>query len=467
MVEFYLYCAMVFAMPIPIGMNRDWLWLLAFAFTLLLLCVCLVKASLDESIRHERLGRQSLLKRCRFPILCLLLTGVYALLQLVPLPQGLLGLISPSRPVSGGWAPLSVDPSATFFSALQSFFYLSLFVLTLLLVSSTSRLRTLMKVMIAAGFVQAFYGSAMTLSGIEWLLVSEKTHNTGLATGTFINRNHFAGFLEITLAVGIGYLLSQIRSDRPDREWKAQLREVIRWILGPKMRLRLCLVVMVVGLVLSHSRMGNAGFFISLLVAGTVALVLLSKAPRPLIVLIISLIVIDIIIVGTWFGFEQVVDRISQTGQYNELADRYNDSDRLDVDLETIEAIRLFPWLGSGAGSFETVFTGFRPQYQNAFFDHAHNDYLEQLLEYGFVGVLPLMLFAFYTFMNALLVQRVRRHPVLRAIGFTGVMAFVAIGIHSFVDFNLHIPANAAYLVLVAAMVWIATKLMSDTKKDS
>ncbi len=463
--EFYLFCAMVWALPIPVGLNRDWLWLSAAAFSLLLLALTLFRLSQSSSLIDARLSTRRRLAGSAVPLSCLGLIMLVCLLQLIPLPEGLLSVISPHRPTPEGWAPISVDPMATALRGLQTLFFTSLFLLAVLLVSSTDRLRTLMLTMVLAGFFQALYGSLMTLSGIEWLLLGPKEFNTGLATGTYINRNHFAGFLEMTLAVGIGLLLSQIRSDANPGEWKTRLREIIRWILGPKMRLRLCLVVMVIGLVLSHSRMGNGGFFISLLVASTAALILLSKAPRPLIILIVSLIVIDLVVVGTWFGFEQVVDRIQQTAQYDELADRHNDQARLDVDVETWAAFGDFQWTGSGAGTFETVFPAYRPYDLNASFDHAHNDYLELALEYGMVGVLPFIVLLVSAIIRSLQIQRRRRHPLLRGTGFAGFMALVAMSIHSVVDFNLQIPANAAYLVLIIAMIWIAGSLELKSKE--
>ena len=213
---------------------------------------------------------------------------LFGVAQIIPVP---LGEGAPGVAL-GGWKTISVDPYASLLGVLQTLFYAALFVLTLRLVGSHRRVRIVLYTLVAMGFAEAVYGSLMTLSGAELGFLQAKVHNRGLATGTFINRNHFAGFLEISLGLGIGLLLSQIRSSAPSRDSRARLREVIRWILGPKMRLRIALAVMVVGLVLSHSRMGNMAFFVSLLVTGALGLGLLTKAPRPMLVLIASLIVI-------------------------------------------------------------------------------------------------------------------------------------------------------------------------------
>ena len=82
--------------------------------------------------------------------------------------------------------------------------------------------------------------------------------------------------------------------------------------------------------------MGNTAFFASLLICGVAALALLRRPPRSLVILLVSLIAVDVLIVGTWFGVERVVERIQETGQYDEATGRYRDEARLDVDEETL-----------------------------------------------------------------------------------------------------------------------------------
>ncbi len=440
------YLALLAWLPLPLASNREWLWLPAAGIALLLLAAALLATPSERS--------RTVLRAARPALWGLSLWAGFGLIQIVPLPglDGGQGWIT-------GWSTISVDPYASLLALLQTLFYAALFVLTLRLVSSHHRLRITLYLLVTVGFVEAVYGSLMTLSGAEWGFLHEKTHNRGLATGTYVNRNHFAGLLEICLGLGIGLLLSQIRSRTGAGDARTRLREVVRWIMGPKMRLRIALAVMVVALVLTHSRMGNLAFFLSLLVAGGLGLVLLTKAPRPMLVLIGSLIAIDVVVIGTWFGFERVVHRIQQTGTYDESTARYRDQGRLDVDRETLQAWREHRWLGSGGGSFEVVYPAFRAQDTVASFDHAHNDYFELLLEYGMIGVLPLGVFVLTSLAAALAAQRRRRDPLMRGTGFGVTMVGVAYLLHSAVDFNLHIPANAAYLTVALGLGWIAVAL--------
>ena len=109
---------------------------------------------------------------------------------------------------------LTADVGATFQYLMLGLSYSLLFVLVVALFRTRRRLTLLLAVIVASGTLQAFYGAFMTLSGFEWLVVERKTSYLGDATGTFVNRNHLAGYLEITLACGIGLLLA-LRDGRP------------------------------------------------------------------------------------------------------------------------------------------------------------------------------------------------------------------------------------------------------------
>ena len=88
-----------------------------------------------------------------------------------------------------------------------------------------------------------------------------------MATGTFINRNHLAGYLEICLAVGIGLMVAQL-SNTSAATWRERARQFLQTMLSSKALVRIGLVVMVIGLVLTRSRMGNIAFFFSMIVMG-------------------------------------------------------------------------------------------------------------------------------------------------------------------------------------------------------
>src|ERR1019366_4217210 len=127
---------------------------------------------------------------------------------------------------------------------------------------------------ILGGLFQAAYGSLMTLSGLEYGFFIHR--ESGVATGTFINRNHLAGYLEMCLAAGVGLMLAELSSTSA-AGWRDSARRLLRTLLSNKARVRLALVVMVTGLVLTRSRMGNVAFFASLTGVGCFYLLAVRK----------------------------------------------------------------------------------------------------------------------------------------------------------------------------------------------
>jgi O-antigen ligase len=95
------------------------------------------------------------------------------------------------------------------------------------------------------------------------------------------------------------------------------------------------------------------------------------------------------------------------------------------------------------------------------YFDHAHHDYLELAADFGLVGLGLLGALVLSTFWVSARTLATRRSALPRGIAFGVMMAIVAIAIHSTVDFNLQIPANAMLTVVVLGMGWVAYRLPS------
>jgi O-antigen ligase len=291
----------------------------------------------------------------------------------------------------------------------------------------------------------------MHLSGAQSDYLGIHIRHLDSASGTYVNRNHFAGFLEMMLALGIGLLIAGL-SDRSADTWKKFIRQTIEWILSPKMVLRLALCVLVIALTTTHSRMGNAAFFSSLLVAGAIGIALSRYATRNTVLLLASLIAIDLLIVGSWFGVEKLAKRFETAGvdmvEARELP-----------GAATLELAKDFPVFGAGPGSYYLAFPPYRTERITAFFDHAHNDYLQFAAESGFLGLAILGAFVILSLGAALLAQWQRRDPLMRGMSFACIMGVTSILIHSWVDFNLQIPANAALFMVLLALGWISLYL--------
>jgi O-antigen ligase len=205
---------------------------------------------------------------------------------------------------------------------------------------------------------------------------------------------------------------------------------------------------MVVALVLTRSRMGNSSFFISLLVTGVIGLLLAKRATKSMVILLVSLVAIDVFIVGTYFGTKRVVDRITQTTAETE--------DRDEVAGYAVRMWKDYPVFGAGLGAFPVVFPRYSGDGTQQSYTHAHNDYLEFGAETGAVGLSLLALMVLMSFAAALRAQYLRRDPLMRGLSFAALMGILALMIHSAVDFNLQIPANALSFMLLLAFAWIS-----------
>jgi O-antigen ligase len=353
------------------------------------------------------------------------------------------------------WASISVDTSVTIKMALLSTAYFCLFLLLLLLIDSRKKLLLFCYLLLISGLFQAMYGSLMTLSGMEYLLGIKKKYYLGFATGTFVNRNHFAGYLEMTLSIGMGLLMISNRNSDSTQSvnlgWRGLLRQFLSVILSRKAIFRLTLIIMVIGLILSRSRMGNGAFFNSLLITGFIAIIVSNAfRKRGVYLLLSSIVALDILLLGSWFGIEKVMQRIENTSASSESRD--------EVVQALFPMITDFNWFGSGAGTFRYAF----PPYVDGNFggyDHAHNDYLELLSDLGYIGVALLAGLVLVSLWQALLALRYRKSSFVRGMGFASFMGTLSLLIHSFVDFNLQIPANAMLFIAMLAIPIIALSI--------
>jgi len=378
-------------------------------------------------------------------LLCGVLWLTYVWLQLLPLPIEILKLISPqaarwhiaaAAPAATGMVPLTLDAYATLEGACKSTAYIAFFALGLILLRDRDRIRYTAYALIASGVLQALYGGMASLQSLG-----------DVATGTFVNRNHYAGYLTMCLSVGIGVLIASLSGEQ-NQSWSRFFRNMLQWVITPKMALRLGLVLMVVALVLTRSRMGNSSFFMSMLITGAIGLLLAKRATKSMVILLISLVAIDVFIVGTYFGTRRVVERIAQTTAQTE--------DRDEVAGYALNMWKDYPVFGSGLGSFAVVFPRYSEDGTAASYAHAHNDYLEFAAETGLLGLSLLGLMVAMSFAAALRAQYLRRDPLMRGLSFAAMMGILALMIHSAVDFNLQIPANALTFMLVLVFAWIS-----------
>jgi O-antigen ligase len=312
----------------------------------------------------------------------------------------------------------------------------------------------------AVAAAEALYGLLQALEpslGVLW--VDYIPGGLGNARGTWINRNHFAGFLEMTIPLGLALVLSQVTwggrtvlktfftSDRPQRQFL----------------LTMGLAVMVLALLFSKSRAGIAGGFL-----GFGVFVLLARRGTGRLPLSAWLVIGGLAALVAFYagriGTAPIVER------FLALDNLESGKGRLDFWRDSLAMVADHP-AGIGLAAFERVFAVYNvsSMIDQRVVDHLHNDVLQLLVEGGAVGFAALV-GGFLWFMARRLarLRRMRLHAdplryFLAAGAFSGL---TALGFHSFFDFNLQIPANMFYFVALLGILDAATDRKSADDAD-
>ncbi|PKF51001.1 O-antigen ligase family protein [Enterovibrio nigricans] len=433
--SFYSLLLLIIWLPIPLGSNRDWAWAIAEIW-IALQSVTLILVY-RGNLPSEPIKRYSCL------LFGLALFQVWVFFQTLPLPWEILAFFSHKSAdiyqlVGAPQGFVSLDSRMTLTALFKGIAY-TLFVLNaIFLVSSSKRLKHVVLAIVISGTLQAFYAAMVVLLDITESPVFDFAEE-GIATGSFIYKNHLANYLMMALCMGLGLIVTQLHTSPSDSRF-VFIKRLLEGILSRKMYIRLCLVIMVIALVMTRSRMGNTAFFAATAIGGLLALLFYKNKPRALTVLVASVIAIDTIVVGALFGLEKVKQRLVETSLGVESRDQ--------VVIWSLDIIRDFPLTGTGMASFYTIF----PMYSRAdigFYDHAHNDYIQFMVEAGIPATLLLGFVVLYAFARAFSTIRKRHSKTMKGIALGCIMSIIGMLIHISVDFNLQPMANALTFILI------------------
>jgi len=252
----------------------------------------------------------------------------------------------------------------------------------------------------------------------------------GRIYGPYVNRNHYAGLMELLLPFALVMFLSP--NIRPRHKVLAALAGTLMastiFICGSRGGMLACTVqIAALGAVIL-SRRTTARMAIT--VGGFLLLAFGSLA---------------------WLGGGELLQRVRSipTDMQTELSG----GTRLSIDRDCLRMFQQKPLTGWGLGTFADVYPHFRSFYTNLRIDEAHNDYLQLLVETGVFGGLLMLWFLVSVFQSG--VKKLQNWPSNSEadVNLAGLIAITGILVHSFVDFNLQIPANAALFFLLCAVV--------------
>jgi O-antigen ligase len=380
---------------------------------------------------------------------------IVTLLQYLPLPASILSFLSPFRhdALSTSNNLLTSSPSwqALSYSPLNSFswwaFLISTFLFFFILMQfceSRKSLKLLVGIMVGLAIAEAIYGLIQALIpslGVLW--VDYIQAGLGNARGTFINRNHFAGFIEMVWPLVLGFTLVM-----GFRGKEVNIRKLLASDrLNKQILLVLGMVIMLLALLLSKSRAGIMGAFIGFFTFILLARSSDKKLPRGFWVMSGAMVGL-IFLYGIKIGFDPIIERFLQISE---------DNSRLDIWRDSLVIVKDHP-LGIGLGNFRHIFPVYNvSNISDTRFLYAHNDYLQLLVEAGIPGFLALVS-GFFIFLGKSFykVKRMKsHHDPLRFFLAVGAMSgLVSIAFHSFFDFNLHMPGNLIYFVTLMAIVY-------------
>lgn len=367
---------------------------------------------------------------------------LWIILQLVPLPATLVRLVSFYRwqdlervraavgASQESWMQISVAPSVSVERLLH--------VLTGIAAYVTAReagrwwpgskiWRTTIPVLIA-GTVEGALGVLQFSPGVR-------------VSGTYVNRNHYAGLLEMAYPLAIAWAFSiwSANAHRRHREPMSMGTAIgVSLLLGSA-------AIMFFGIAVSQSRMG---FLAAIAASATMAAVYVAARRRVdgpqggqiwLAVAAIPIVLVLLFITGPLAARFSLVPALGTA------------DGRLQIAKETLKVIGAYPWTGCGLGALENGLYRFRASLPDVNVDFAHNDYLQVFAELGIPGGLLLAALGVWLIRGIYSAAfDFRSKYFLIGIGLLG--SILAIGLHSFVDFNLYIPANGVVLAWIAGI---------------
>jgi O-antigen ligase len=387
-----------------------------------------------------------------FPLVAPLFLLALVSLQILPFPA-----LAVSRAGSLRYAlanhtgyTLSVAPYQTVSHLLLLVTYLTAFYIVLVVCEDRIEKKRLVYALIALGGFEAFYGLVQYLTGWQQIFAYVKKYYLEDATGTYINRNHFAGLLEMVLPFTVALALRLAgKLRRAVQSTEAKARSLLSATeLLPLVCLIFLALLIFTALVFSRSRMGILSAVASLIaVLGLAGSSSLSKRTR---IAVAALFLLGVIGIVVWVGSDPVVTRFEILGQeYSQ-----TNQNRISIWRDTLHLIHQHPLLGTGLGTFSVAYTSVQTAFPNLLVDHAHCDYLEVVSELGVPGGILVFGSIFWILVRAVRRYRKAEDRFDAAVCLGCIGSVVAILVHSLADFNLYIPANALVFTVILALGW-------------
>lgn len=288
--------------------------------------------------------------------------------------------------------------------------------------------------LIVFGGLYAFFALAQELTFNGKIFWVRTVRFNGSVYGSYVNHNHYAGLMEMLvpfpLVVGMGHLLT-----------------------GGKRALVVFSAILMAGTIfLSGSRGGMIAFVLEIVLFAALTLGK-RRSPR----MALGSMAVCVLVLGflVFLGKGQVLGRLGDL----------DPGIRLDITKDCLKMFSHRPVWGWGLGTFPTVYPSYRSFYSNLFVNEAHNDYAQLLVETGLLGFALMLWFLICLYRHGLRTSRHWEFQWDGAVSFAALLGCTGILFHSFVDFNLQIPANAALFYVLCGLA--ASSPLAELSKRS
>jgi O-antigen ligase len=265
----------------------------------------------------------------------------------------------------------------------------------------------------------------------------------GFIYGPYVNHNHYAGLMEMLTPFPLVLAASSMTHGKR------------------KIAVAAVAALMGASIFLSGSRGGMVAFVVQVLVLG----ILLIRKPdagwqQPL---MLGGFVALVIVFLVWMGGNELTQRLMSI--HSETREEITGGVRMTIDRDALHMFMKRPLLGWGLGTFPVVYPQFRSFYTSFFVNQAHNDYVQLLVETGVAGFSIAIWFLLLVFRQAARKVKNWTETSTGALTVAALVGCIGILVHSFLDFNLQIPANAALFYVLCGLAAGAPLLESQRRR--
>jgi len=294
----------------------------------------------------------------------------------------------------------------------------------------TTHIRYAATALTAFGTFVALFAVLQSLSSngkIYWL---RTPRFGGWIYGPYVNHNHYAGLMEMLAPIPLVFAFSKYAHGRK------------RWIAAA------AAAFMGATIFLSGSRGGMAAYALQI---ALFFWFLFRERTRNGVALVLGAFLLVALVSVAWIGGSEVTARISTVASNNKQTEMASDI-RFAIDRDSFHMFAKRPVMGWGLGTFADVYPQFRSFYTNQLVNRAHNDYLELLTDTGIMGFAIGIWFLIAVLRPAIRKATTWSGDVNGAVALAALLGISGILAHSFVDFNLQIPANAMLFYVLCAI---------------